>query len=591
MALKDNIDAAKAIAGNEVSAGLQNRNSMLATAVQLTAGANSENAIVAQAKTTEEENKILAFSAASAIEMQKVSTQMYGDFKLTFDAMNNDVKLHQTVLDKNNARLTELESDPTRNNVLLHPIKTIGAMIEKANIKDINNAHTVELNSVIDKQQMASATFLQDRKQVQDTIAANASAVLARDYQTRLNSAQQMEQAALQRQKDKLNVAQATQGSAASMSYQEDGNSSAALAKQGIDINTLLTYKAAKLGTPLDVAFADEADKIQTINAFNRETEEVKKSMTDLNLQYRGDTNLMKKLPRDYLYNTMLNTNDNIQSSAINSVLDNPNQQLAAIGTSEAMKQVQEAGMVVDKDGNLTASTGGESSVDKLKNDAASRAAIAGRSPTQHIVAGARYVMSDIGGLFKSQPLNLHTATTNIELLTRDPHIAQIAAQDPSLVQELNVAAQDVSMAYGDVMDTKLFRLNEALLSRGLSKDQAALALTGWMQLSMLDGYQNFGGKYSAQTKQAVAVMGETRTSINIPVYRAPLDAPGLFTGNLKGNVKGDGFDISNPEALKLYLQGVKLSKTSLLSPEFGKTRQEYNAATEVKDPGFLTKF
>ena len=583
MALKELVDLAGTIAGNETAAGNTNRNALLAESYKLQAGAGPENAIAAQAKVAEVQNEATTYSAAQTVKMLNASTEQYSAYKQTFNAMQNDVKLHQSVIDENNARVTALESDPKSNNIFLHPLKTIGAMFEKANIHDINQAHVVELNSIIAKQNTTTAIFQAERKQLQDNIQAETSATLQRDYVTKLTLAQQQELAAEERQKFAADKSKALLSGAASMHYEEDGQSGAALRNKGIDDWTLHFTVAAKNGQPLEATWSSPEAKAQAITLYTSRTPEEKASLADLASRYYGDVQhgAGPVAPRDYVANDMFKTSDDKHASAINLFLDNPNQQFEAIGKSVALNEIAAAeakGQTAGAGAGINP-RGKGSEIKQASDQSDIIAGLRGLKPVQLIAKGAQHVMTDVSTSVGNNTTALHTATTNVATLTQDPYIAQIVQQDPGFHQELTTIANDTSMAYGDVIDSKLVRLTQALAAKGLKPEQSALILRDWLQTSAMSGYMAFGGRYAAQIPQAQDILARTGTEIKIPILRRAVDAPGIFTGN----ATPDGTDLSNAGSLQLYVRSLELKAKGYTPPA--------NVVPATMGLGGVTKF
>lgn len=569
------------------------------TSIAVNAVANTpETQIAAQQKQAAVAQQRAEQSLSAILQTREKDMQAYGSYKAEYDGRSADYDMLQGQRRENLATLTQEESDPQKNNIFLHPIKTIVSTFKSAQIKEKNAAVVNEMNALSDEMAQANKEYISVRQFNADQLAFNLQTEVNLKSESALIAAQQAEKSAALRyvdtQDDIAKLTTATAGLSA-----VDIDTAAGRGRQGKPTPTdaeLAVYRSTKLNTPYSSVVTD-AERPNLLRALQSEQEDVQSSVSQLSLRYTGyikEGAGSTETPTSFAQREVVTSVNGGYARGLDKLTQSRYSEIADIGLQLRVEQIAASARA----GDLSGLGAGEKANPALMKILGDTKNLADQTALQLQIKGAlesdfsnsvsegvKYIQQDMASVVSNQtatdkrpyvdPAAISSVLSNSNYLVSNiPQKYLMGKDETSLRAEADVVAKVSGMTGGDLASHKLLSANEFLKKIGVvSAPERVSIMQKWMQHSVQDAYAQRGAYSSlgGLAKVSVASKGED--------FVVPLVTRGTKGGGIFGIAPAmPSLDLSSAAGLATYIE---LAEKGVLEQaarreEAGKRAEQY---------------
>lgn len=549
--------------------------------IAVEANANTpETQIAAQERELEVVKQRNIQSLSMLMESHAKDMQGYETYKEEYVGRKADYEMLQQQRRENLRTLTEEEMDPEKNNIFLHPFKTIGSVFKSGQIKDQNNAIAREMNALGDEMGAATKEWIATHQHNQEQLAFNLQTEVELKTQNQLLAARQAQNAADLRYKDKQDdIAKLTTATAGITPV-----SASAEATRAGKANTLPTraeaafYYAQKTKTPYNPTMPDELYN-QVVRAYKSEPEPVQNANAQSFIRYdqyiktgAGST----ETPTSFATREITSSPDSGYAKALDTLNEGRFSEVAAIGLELQVQKVASSlrsgtmsGLTPEQMKNpviMKQLTAAQNIADETAQQVAVKAALEG-SFKESLDGGIEYMRQDMAGIVSdatvtdprpyATPAKVSSILSNPDFLLATIPPEYLAGKDPMIVKaEADTVAKISGMNGGDPQSHKFLAANDFLKKQGiLGEYDRVNILQKWLQLSLKSAYAQQGAYSSLAplAQETVAARGE---DFLIPVTTRPIKSTRtVFGADIPAIPE---VDLSSLSGFAVYLKAIE---------------------------------
>lgn len=543
--------------------------------IALNAVANTpESQIAAQEKQTSIAQQRADLTLSALIQAREKDIQAHQLYLQDYQPRSEDYDLLQSERRNNLKVLTQEETDPEKNNIFLHPIKTIVSAFKSGQIRDKNRAIVQEMNALSDEMAQANKEYISVKQFNAEELAFNLQTQVNLQSQSALLAAQQAQKSAALRyedtQKDLAVQLSATQGLKA-----VDAATAAGTGPNAVPTDTTLAvYKANKLGTPYNPVIVD-SERADLMRSFKSEATDVQSAVSQLTVRY---TNYIKEgkgsteLPTDFTRREIVNSVNGGYARGLDKLTESRYSEIANIGLETRVQQIAAAA----KSGQTT----GLSEKDRanpallkilgdsknLADETALQLQIKGALEgdfSNSLDAGIKFLKEDMAAPVSNMTVSdkrpyvdtaaLSSALNNSNFLLSNVPMQYLEGKDEVAVRaEADVVAKVAGMTGGNLASHKLLAANDFLKKLGMRNAPERVAvLQKWLQQGVMDTYAQRGAysNLAGLAKYSISAKGE---EFVVPLVTREHKGSGLL-GRYAPAMPS--LDLSTPAGLATYLE------------------------------------
>lgn len=276
------------------------------------------------------------------LEAQAQTAAAYQNYSEDFDPRQEDYKVLSEKRRINMRQLVEEETDPSKNNIILSPFKTIASMWRSGQIREQNQALAREMNELSREMGEASKQYIGNQQhiaqQLQFNLQTEAELKFANAKQAAALDVQNAELRRSHNQTANATLLAATQGlktvSLASMQAE---------ANQPTD-DILAMYKSVRTNTPL--APITDAERASVRQSFMSESEDTRASMAQANLRYRTALSAGQgttETPTSFVLRDLASTNSSDYAKGLDTASGGQFNEIANMGINVRLKQLAQS--------------------------------------------------------------------------------------------------------------------------------------------------------------------------------------------------------------------------------------------------------
>lgn len=532
-----------------------------------------ESQIAAQAKQTTIAQQRAELTLDAVMQSREKDLQAHAMYEAEYDPRSADYDLLQTQRRQNLQQLTQEETDPEKNNIFLHPIKTTVSMFRSAQIKEQNNALVNEMNALSDEMSQATKEYISTRQHNAEELAFNLQTQVNLATESALIGAKQAESSAVLRYEDKQkDIAAQMQAVSGLRAVSAEGAARATKA-QPTDLDLAL-YKAGKLGSAWNPVITD-AERPQLLRAYTSEGEDVQASVTQAAVRY---SNYIKEgmgsteVPTDFLRREIATSVNGDYARGLDKLTQSRYSEIANIGLEARVQQIA-AGA---RSGDMTGLSQQDKSNPALMAVLKDSKNIADETALQlqiknalesdfsnSLNQGLQWLKEDMAVPVSSRtvtdarpyvdPASMSAALQNPDYLLA--HIPQQYLSQKDAVQikaEADVVAKVSGMNGGNLLTHKMLAASDFLKKLGVQDSvERVRILRNWMQDGVMDRY-NKEGAYSNLAGLTKITSGAKNEEFVVPLVTRESKGAGLFG---KYTPQLPSLDLSSPVGLATYLE------------------------------------
>jgi hypothetical protein len=507
--------------------------------------AQEQQAAIAQQKATQTLSMIM--------DTRAKDMEAYGSYKAEFEPRSQDYDLLQSERRQNLATLTQEESDPEKNNIFLHPIKTIVSTFKSAQLKEKNAAVVNEMNALSDEMAQANKEYISVRQFNAEQLAFNLQTEVNLKSENALIAARQAEQSAALRYQDKQDdIAKLTTAASGLTAFdtQKDAIGKERMKKVPTDAE-LAVYRSTKLDTPYN-AIVTDAERPQLLRALQSEAEDVQDSVSQLSLRYTGYIKEGKgstETPTSFAQREVVTSVNGGYARGLDKLTQSRYSEIANIGLDLRVQQIAASARA----GDMSALGAGEKANPALMKILGDSKNLADETALQLQIKGAlegdfsnsvnegvKYIQQDMATVVSNRtatdprpyvdPAAMSAVMGNSHYLVSNIPQQYFAGKDPAIVKaEADAVAKVSGMVGGNLASHKLLGANEFLKKLGVnSAPERVSIMQKWLQQSVMDAYAQRGAYSSlgGLAKISVAAKGE---DFVIPLVTRESKGGGMF--------------------------------------------------------------
>lgn len=550
-------------------------NNQALASVAVNAAANTpESQIAAQQKQTTIAQRQAEETLSIVMQARERDLQAHELYMSDYQPRSDDYDMLQQERLQTLKTLTEEESDPEKNNIFLHPIKTAVSAFKSAQLKEKEMAIVTEMNALSDAMAQANREYIATRQYNAEELAFNLQSQVDLKSKSAMIAAQQAERSAVLRyedtQKDIAVQLAATQGLKAVSPETAAGVGAKAIPTDA----ELAVYKANKLKTVYNPVVTD-ADRPNLLRAFKSEPEDVQAAVSQLAVRY---TNYIKEgagsteNPIDFTEREIVRSVNGQYARGLDKLTESRYSEIANIGLQARVKQIAAAAKQGDLAG-LSKEDKGNAALMQILQD---KKNLADETELQLQIKGAlegdfsnslnqglEWLKQDMANPVTNQtvtdkrsyvdPGALSSAMTNSEyLLSNIPQKYLQNVDQVQLKSEAEVVAKVAGMNGGNLATHKLLGANEFLKKLGVtSANERFNIMHNWIQKSVIDTYRKQGA-YSNLSDLAQLSTSAKNEEFVIPLVTRESKGGGIF-GKFTPSLPS--VDLSTPAGLATYIE------------------------------------
>lgn len=543
--------------------------------IALNAVANTpESQIAAQEKQTSIAQQRADLTLSALIQAREKDIQAHELYLQDYQPRSEDYDLLQSERRNNLKVLTQEETDPEKNNIFLHPIKTIVSAFKSGQIRDKNRAIVQEMNALSDEMAQANKEYISVKQFNAEELAFNLQTQVNLQSQSALLAAQQAEKSAALRYED---VQKDLQAQVVATSGLKSVSPEVAVGTgiKAVPTDTdLAFYKANKLGTAWNPVITD-AERPQLIRAYKSESEDVQSSVSQGALRYsnyikegKGST----ELPMDFTRREIVNSVNGGYARGLDKLTESRYSEIANIGLETRVQQIaaaaksgQTAGLSEkDRANPALMKILGDSK--NLADETALQLQIKGALEgdfSNSLDAGIKFLKEDMAAPVSTMtvsdkrpyidPAALSSALNNSNFLLSNVPMQYLEGKDEVAVRaEADVVAKVAGMTGGNLASHKLLAANDFLKKLGMRNAPERVAvLQKWLQQGVMDTYAQRGAysNLAGLAKYSTSAKGE---EFVVPLVTREHKGSGLLG---RYTPAMPSLDLSTPAGLATYLE------------------------------------
>jgi len=514
------------------------------------------------------------------MESHSKDLQGYETYKEDYMGRKADYELLQAKRRQNLSTLTEEETNPEKNNIFLHPFKTIASTFRSAQIKEENNAIVNEMNSLGNEMGAATKEWIATHQHNQEQLAFNLQTEVELKTRNQLMAAQQAQQAAglryADRQDDIQKLTTATAGITplgAGAEATRAGKSNALPTKE-----ELAFYYSQKTGTPYNPVMAD-AQYGQVLRAYQSEQEPIRNANAQAFIKYdqyikagEGST----ETPSSFVTREISSSTDGQYAKSLDTLNQGRFNEIASIGLELQVKRVASSirngnleSIPAEMRGNpalMKQLTAAQTIADETAQQVAVKAALEG-SFKESLSNGVEYIRQDMAAIVSdatvtdsrpyATPVKVSAVLSNPDFLIAQIPQKYLVGKDPvTFKAEADVVSKIAGMRGGDPQAHKFLAANDFLKKHGVTAEYERVnILQRWLQTSLKSAYMEQGAyaSLSPLAQETTAARGE---EFLIPVTTRPIKATStLFGSNIPAIPE---VDLSSLSGFAVYLKAIE---------------------------------
>lgn len=533
-----------------------------------------EDQITAQNKKAAIEQERNTLSLDLVMRAREKDLQAHAAYEAEYTPRSEDYDMLQANRRENLRKLTEEETDPTKNNIFLHPIKTIVSVFKSGQIKDQNRAIVSEMNALSDEMAFATKDYLATQQYNKEELAFNLQTQVNLKSENAMIAARQAEQSAKLRYEDKQDdITRGAQAAAALRAV--DPETAAGVGAKSVPTDAELAfYKANKLGLETLPVITD-ADRPNLIRSLKSEGEDVQAAVAQGTVRYTGyiaEGKGSTETPQSFTNREIVSSANGVYAKGLDKLVQNQYGEIADIGTQLRIERIAAAVRSQDLSG-LSPAEQKNPALAKIMGDSknfadetALQLQVKGALESDfsnNLEAGMQYIQEDMANAVSNRtvldkrpyvdPGALSAALSNSHFLLSNVPQQYLAGKDiVALKAEADVVAKSTGMAGGDLATHKISAANEYLKKLGVtSAADRVSTIHKWLQQSVMDNYAQRGAyaNLTGLTKLAKTSRGE---EFIIPLVTRESKRSGLFG---KYTPTLPSLDLSSPAGLATYIE------------------------------------
>ena len=520
------------------------------------ANANTpETQIQAEAKELQIAQQRTTQTLSAVMEAHAKDTTAYETYQQDYLGRKADYDMLQSKRLNNLSTLTEGESDPKKNNILLSPFKTIASVWRSSQIKEENAAIVEEMNALGQEMGQATKEWIATHQHNQEKLAFTLQTEVELNTRNALMAAQQESRAAQLRYADKQDdIAKLTTATTGLRTVSAASEATrAGLAKSVPTREEAAYYYAQKTKTPHNPSMPDELYN-QVVRAYQSEPEEVRNANAQSFLRYdqyiksgAGSTDS----PSVYAARQISTSTDGQYARALDTLNDGRYSEIADIGlqlqverVAASLRQGNMDGVPAELRGNpavMKQLTAAQGIADQTAQQLAVKAALEG-SFKDSLDSGIDWIRQDIAGQVTdatatdprryATPVKVSGILTNPDFLVSQIPAKYLEGQDLTTLQaEADVVAKVSGMRGGDPQAHKFLAANDFLKSKGVTDEyERNNIMHKWLQLSLRTNYTR-SGVYASLTPLVQETMANRSEEFTVPILTRPIKATSTIFG------------------------------------------------------------
>lgn len=519
-------------------------------------------------------------SLSMLMEAHSKDLQAYDTYKEEYVGRKADYEMLQGKRRQNLSTLTEEETDPEKNNIFLHPFKTIASVWRSGQIKEENNAIAREMNALGDEMSTATKEWVATHQHNQEQLAFNLQTEVELKTQNQLLAARQAQAAADLRYKDNQDdIAKLTTATAGITPLSANAEATRAGKKSTLPTKEELAfYYSQKTGTPYNPIMADE-QYTQVLRAYQSEAQPIQGANSQAFIKYdqyiksgEGST----ETPSSFATREITSSTDSGYAKALDTLNEGRFGEVAAIGLELQVQRVAASlrsgtmtGLTPEQMNNpviMKQLTAAQNIADETAQQVAVKAALEG-SFKESLDGGIEYLRQDMAGIVSdatvtdarpyATPAKVSSILTNPDFLLATIPPQYLAGKDPLTVKaEADVVAKISGMNGGDPQAHKFLAANEFLKKQGVTGEYDRVnILQKWLQLSLKSAY-GAQGAYSSLAPLAQETVAARGEEFLIPVTTRPIKATRtVFGADIPAIPE---VDLSSLSGFAVYLKAIE---------------------------------
>jgi hypothetical protein len=529
--------------------------------------AQEKQAAIAQQRTQQ--------TLSMLMETKAKDMEAYGTYKAEFDTRSQDYDMLQGQRRENLSKLTEEESDPSKNNIFLHPVKTIVSAFKSMQLSEKNNAIANEMNALSDEMAQATKEYTTVRQFNAEQLAFNLQTEVNLKSETALIAAQQAERSAHLRytdtQDDIAKLTTAASGLTAVSAETAAGKGAKAVPTDA----ELAVYRSTKLNTPHSPVVTD-AERPNLMRALQSEADDVQASVSQLSVRYNGyikEGAGSTETPTSFAQRDIVSSVNSGYARGLDKLTQSRYGEIADIGLQLRVEQIAAAARA----GDMGALGAGEKANPALMKILADTKNLADTTALQlqikgalegdfsnSVTEGVKYIQQDMSSVVSSRtvsesrpyvdPAALSSVLGNSNYLVSNIPQKYLMGKDETAVRaEADVVAKVSGMTGGDLASHKLLSANEFLKKLGVvSAPERVSIMQKWLQHSVQDAYAQRGAYSSlgGLAKVSVAAKGE---DFVVPLVTRQIKSSSTIFGSLVPAMPS--LDLSSAAGLATYIE------------------------------------